>query len=192
MTPLQKTKYFKLWRAACLANDWTTAAACAVADQDETVMAKSRLHASTLTFARQLAQAEHRAITAGDLRHGLHIAAIGYPKSSKTMTNPELDRVFTALELLADPDNLRAAIAQDHPEDAARRRLLWLIRKSAPEAYIAAVAEGKFTTRHWEELTNRQLTHLLVTLKRRSPWRQQRHTQHTNATTTPTGIECPF
>lgn len=117
-------------------------------------------------------------VSANELRHACHLVALGRDKSSLDLTNRELDQVVALFDLLADPDNLRARIALDHPEQEARRRLEWSVEHCGlPEAYVLTVCASKFGTHAWRNLEDVQLRQLIVTLKSRAKSRRQTETE---------------
>src|ERR1700749_1577634 len=92
MNQAQNSKYIRCWIRCVLANHW--------------VMRKGRLadnavredasafHGAVWRAAENLAAAQVRAVTADDLRHGCHVAALGHDKSSKEFTSGEFDRLL--------------------------------------------------------------------------------------------------
>lgn len=100
-------------------------------------------------------------------RHACHIVAFGQDKSSSTLTNRELDRILALFALLADPDDLDAMLRWNNPEQEARKRMLWWLRKNCEPAYIAQIAREKFATDRWETLDYEDLRKLHMTLKNR-------------------------
>lgn len=74
-------------------------------------------------------QADHK-------RHELHRRALGHDKSSKTFSNPELDKVIAAFRAVYDGGNLDAQLAQlDQPE--TRRQAMVQRCKAAARSFIA-------------------------------------------------------
>ncbi|HRT57624.1 MAG TPA: hypothetical protein P5038_13440 [Candidatus Paceibacterota bacterium] len=98
-------------------------------------------------------------------RHELHASALGSDKSHLDFTNADFDLVLAQFRAISQPDNLGAQLrAQDQP----RARLLYSIRRLAPEAYSAKVARDKFGTADLDELGLGQLAQLHITLAARA------------------------
>jgi hypothetical protein len=103
-------------------------------------------------------------------RHSLHVKALGQDKSHLDFTNDDFDRVLAEFRALSQPDNLAAQLRQ---QDMPRRRLLYSIRRLAPEPYWRAIAQDKFGTDDETRLDLVQLTQLRITLAARS-WSRSR------------------
>ena len=127
----------------------------------------SALYDRVWQHAESVALAQHRAATPDDLRHGVHVAALGRDKSSKDLTNAELDRVVQALRLLADPDDLDAMMGWLHPENEERRRRLWWIENRCLAGYARRVCKDMFGTDDWWSLENEPVMRLYRTLRDR-------------------------
>jgi hypothetical protein len=106
------------------------------------------------------------AVTAETLRHACHVVALGREKSSKVLTNAELDRVLLVFKLVINGDDLASAIAWEQPDQGQVKRLTWSIRNTAPEALIVHVCKDKFGKGDWWNLGTTELRQLLMTLKR--------------------------
>jgi len=107
-------------------------------------------------FSKADADAERGAITRD---------ALGHDKSSKDLTNRDLDKIFDAFD--------RILVIMDGPHDidrAARQpvaRLVYAIDQLGLDApYIAAIALDQFKTDDWRNLTEAQLTRFRYTLTR--------------------------
>ena len=103
-------------------------------------------------------------------RHDLHVKALGLDKSSKDFTNEDFDRVLAEFRAISQPDNLAAQLRQ---QDQPRRRLLYTIRRLAPEPYWRAIAQDKFGTADETRLDLEQLRQLRITLAARSRSRRR-------------------
>ena len=106
-------------------------------------------------------------------RHALHVKALGCDKSSKDFTNADLDRVLAEFLAISRPDSLSPQLRQ---QDQPRIRILYSIRKLAPEPYWQAIARDKFGTPDLNQLDMKQLQQLRITLVARSTPRP-RHPQ---------------
>ena len=104
-------------------------------------------------------------------RHSLHVKALGQDKSHLDFTNEDFDLVLAEFRALSQPDNLAAQFRQ---QDQPRRRLLYTIRRLAPEPYWRAIARDKFGTTDLDRLDLVQLHQLRITLAARSRSRQRR------------------
>lgn len=185
MTPAQRLRlYFPRWHAGYKTN-WHRV--------DGSLVRKDGRRSDILDrvedLASELARQHGRQVTADDLRHGCHVLATGRDCSSDNLGNEQLDRVLVVFRLLADPDDLSARIAMDHPEKDARRRLEWAVRNCGlPEAYVRAVCSSKFGTKDWCGLEDAPLRQLMITLKSRVKVRQAAATEPEPAVT----ASCPF
>ncbi len=107
-------------------------------------------------------------------RHELHARALGLDKSSKEFTNADFDKVLAEFRAISEPDNLEGQLRQiSQPV----RRLIWRIRKLAPESYWRAIARDKFGTETLAELSEGQLTMLRNTLAARANALRKRSVQ---------------
>ena len=104
-------------------------------------------------------------------RHDLHVKALGLDKSHLDFTNEDLDQVLAEFRTISQPDNLAAQLRQ---QDMPRRRLLYSIRRLAPEPYWRSIAQDKFGTADETRLDLEQLRQLLITLAARARSRQRR------------------
>lgn len=119
--------------------------------------------------AAAAARRVHGLVYADGLRHAAHVVALGRRVSSSDLSNKELDRVLVLFALLKDPEDIDALIRWAHPDQDARRRLLWAVQNVGwPAAYIAHVARAKYGQSDPEQLNDAQLRQLLVTLKERT------------------------
>jgi hypothetical protein len=99
------------------------------------------------------------------MRHDFHRRALGQDKSHRDFSNRDFDLILGAFRSISAPADLDPQLrAQDMP----RRRLLWRIRRMAPAAYTAAIAQDKFHTTALETLGIEQLTQLRNTLAARA------------------------
>lgn len=169
MTDAQKFRfYFPAWTACVRANGWHMAKGrLAGAIEPGT---RSAEHSAVIEHAQRFAVASGRTLNLETLRHGAHIVALGRDKSSADLSNQELERVVALFAVVADPDDLAARLTWDayqRGEDpGAVKRVEWFIRR-CPDAYARAVAQDKFGTRQWENLTLAQKRTLSLTLKNR-------------------------
>jgi hypothetical protein len=104
-------------------------------------------------------------------RHDLHVKALGLDKSHVDFTNEDLDQVLAEFRAISQPDNLAAQLRQ---QEQPRRRLLYSIRRMAPEPYWRSIAQNKFGTADETRLDMVQLRQLLITLAARGQSRQRR------------------
>jgi hypothetical protein len=101
-------------------------------------------------------------------RHEIHIRALGQDKSSKALTNRDLDAIFDHFEsylvLLAGPQS-----GPSRADSQPVKRLLWAIDQlGLPAPYIEAISHDQFGTQEWRKLTAEQLTKLRFTLAARA------------------------
>jgi hypothetical protein len=183
MTPNQQRRfYFPLWQKVCQAQDWRLVQGRLLGPrQPQHGLAEStRLYNAVWDAAEILAASNHRAVTPDDLRHACHLVALfpgkaastkAAPISSKDLSNRQLDRVATLFRILANPDDVDAAIAWSDPSFGDKKRLQYVIRKAAPFAYIDAICRDKFgllyTSPFWEDLPVNDLRQLALTLRNR-------------------------
>jgi hypothetical protein len=176
MTKAQQTRfYFPAWNRCAAANHWLIRAGRLVGKRLETHGGpqSTNLYHQVWTAAQARAADHHRAVIPDDLRHACHQVALGHDKPSADLTNKEVDRVVTLFAILQDPDNLDAQIDWDHPDEAARKRLVHSIGNLAPFPYIDQICRDKFgaayTTPFWEDLSIAHLRQLHLTLRGRHP-----------------------
>ena len=164
MTDKQSRRfYFPAWRQA-LATFARMEHKCLVCLRPEDEMV-SRLW----QIAEGIAETDLRTIQTEDLRHACHVVALGRDKSSKVLSNKEVDRVVALFKLLQDPCNIDAVMTWDNPETPDRKRLLYSIEHIALDpAYKRQVLLDKFDTRAVGTLNNVQLTQYMMTLKARA------------------------
>jgi hypothetical protein len=151
MTPDQTRMYFRKWNPARVA-----LAAGATTDMGRKVT----------EMATHMAARDARKVDAEALRHACHVVALGREKSSKHLTNAELDRVLLVFKLVINGDDLAAVIAWEQPDQGQVKRLTWSIRNTAPEALIVHVCKDKNGRGDWLNLGTTELRQLLMTLKR--------------------------
>lgn len=174
LTPAQTLLHWKRWRACADANDWVETAGRLSADAQRTA-GESIHHRLVWRDAEQLAAAEHRAVTAGDLRHACYrVATTAAPGRSskrpiadsiKDLNNADFSRVLVLWRILIDPEDLAATIDWDHPERGQAEGMVKSIERLAPDATIRAIAGNAFGTRLWEDLEVNKLRWLLRTLR---------------------------
>ena len=107
-------------------------------------------------------------------RHDLHIKAIGFDKSHKAFSNEDLDQVLAEFRAISRPDDL---VGQLRQQDQPRVRLLYTIRRLAPEPYRQAICRGKFGTTDETTLDLVQLRQLRITLAARAAARSRNSSQ---------------
>lgn len=122
-------------------------------------------------IADELSVKAHRQTTADDLRYACHIVAIGKDKSSKELNAAETDRVVCLFQMLADPDDLRARMEWENPEEAMRRRVLWSL-KHWPDAYLGQISKSRWGTYQWRSLPLAHLRQLNMTVRSRARAKQ--------------------
>ncbi len=126
MTPPQRTRlYFPAWRDAARAN-WTGTPARLLPSPTNPTQAR-RIH----RLAAKLARAEARPVNDDHLRHAVHVIVLGANKSSRDLTNAELDLVLATFRQLAgatdpcpaDPLRPRSPVVAPRPHAKAGRQL---------------------------------------------------------------------
>lgn len=165
MTPAQSRRlYFPAWHEAFKAN-WRKDRGSVIRLERS---ANPTLASQLEGIGGQWAHAAVRALQERDLRYAVHVVALGSAKDSQDLTNDQLDRVLARFRLLADPDNLAAVVAVDHPEKAARERLEWAVTNlGLPEAYIRQVSR-QFGSAEWRDLDDSKLRGLIGKLRARA------------------------
>jgi hypothetical protein len=101
-------------------------------------------------------------------RHEIHIRALGQDKSSKALTNRDLDAIFDHFEsylvLLSGPQ-----IAPPRAETQPAKRLIWAIDQlHLPPPYIEAISTDQYGRADWRNLPADQLSKLRFTLAARA------------------------
>lgn len=83
-------------------------------------------------------------------RHALHEQTLGTPKSSKDLTNQDLDKILATFRALSHPGDLNSQLRQ---QNQPRTRLLFAIRHQIkllgvlvddPHAYVTAILRDRF------------------------------------------------
>lgn len=98
-------------------------------------------------------------------RYLVHQEALGKHKSSTAFSNADLDRVYTRLARLIDPDLIAPILAEQDPDSGLRKRVVFAITKFDP-SLVEDLSSDKFGTRSWIGLENDQLRQLLMTVQR--------------------------
>lgn len=99
-------------------------------------------------------------------RKAIHREALGNDKSSKDLTNHDLDKIFDAFDsvlvIFDGPGN------HDRAERGPKARLLWAIDQlGLEEPYIQSIClDSEFKTSAWRSLDEKQLTRFRFTLTR--------------------------
>lgn len=106
----------------------------------------------------------HRADPTVD-RHQLHISALGKDKSHKEFTQEEFDLVIAEFLSISEPENLDAQIRL---LKQPKTRLIYRIKKMAPEAYVNELLMDRWKTSDLNDLDVSDLHQLRNTLKSRS------------------------
>lgn len=164
-----KRRYFPEWNATARQHSWRMANGRLVGQRMERFGGPetTQIYNRIWEHAEQRASDRLRAVLPDDLRHGVHMAALGRDKSSHDLKNAELDRVIIALKLMRDPDNMHLLIAWDHPEQGERRRRLWWLRNRCNPAYRTKVCRDMYGTEDIDALDNHQVEVLYGRLKHR-------------------------
>lgn len=171
MTKLQAYRlYFPAWNAVVRRHDWRMADCRLVGKRAERFGGPEadRIYQRAWQHAEAVAQRECRAVLPDDLRHGIHVAALGRDKSSKVLTNAELDRVLAAMRVLAMPDDVDAMVKWEHPEAEERRRRVWWITHRCKPEYVSAVCRDMYGHGEVAELDDHQVGGLYATLRHRA------------------------
>ncbi|WP_193214974.1 hypothetical protein [Luteolibacter marinus] len=110
-------------------------------------------------FSKEDAEAE---------RHEIHRAALGKDKSSKELTNRDLDAIFDHFDkylvLLDGPKS-----GPDRADVQPVKRLIYAIEQlGLPDRYLESISRDQFKTSDWRSLTERQLTRFRFTAVNRS------------------------
>lgn len=111
--------------------------------------------------------------SAADARHEIHAQALGRSKSSKDLTNRDLDAIldhFAAYLVLVEGPSTTPARADVQPT----RRLIWSIEHlGLPDPYLQAIARDQFQTSDWRSLSEIELTRLRYTISSRARARKK-------------------
>lgn len=118
MSPKQTPVYFRLWQAAWKAQ-WR------LENGTPQILASASSEARQIdAIASRRARLQHRAPNLDDIRHATHVHAIGRDRSSKDLTQDEIDRVWALFRMLAAPEDLGAIIGVQNPQSQARLRTI--------------------------------------------------------------------
>ena len=153
MTPPQHKKYIRDWAAGAKANGWKMVKGRLVINESKLNDHGRKVYAAAV----QRAGSEHRAPVLEDLRHGIHVVALGRDKSSKAMNNRETDAVFALFKLLVNECDLAAQLKLSNPDIGERERLVIRIeRLKIPEAIVLEICRKSFAPvfngTHYEDL----------------------------------------
>jgi len=114
-------------------------------------------------------------------RHEIHRQALGEDKSSKKLTNRDLDVIldhFRTYLVIADGPTTEPARAEVQP----CKRLIYSIQKTGlPEPYLESIARDQFGTSDWRSLTEAQLTRFRFTAVSRAAARRKAARQSQSA-----------
>lgn len=106
-------------------------------------------------------------------RHALHVAALGYDRSSKSLTGEELDKVIAQFWTVTRPNDVDAQLRQ---MSQTLTRLRWKVKQqvgrlrvyiAAPESYVARILQDKFGCKAVEQLAEKQIRQMIFTLEAR-------------------------
>ncbi len=178
----RKYLYFPAWNRAFKAN-WRTERGTVVAVPQP---ANVELAAKVADLGEAIAKREARALKADDLRHAAEMLALHKSVSSSQMTEAEIDKCLATFRLLANEVHVASVIVQQRtlPD---RTRMEWAaLNHPFGRPYVEAVCNGKFGTRNIRGLSDRQLSHLLMTLKSREQSRRRK-----GQTVGPTAAKAP-
>ena len=100
-----------------------------------------------------------------DVRMRVHHDALGKAKSTKALTNGDVDRVYAQFRLLCDPVNLRESTRLQNPGIGTMERVLHALG-TMPAELVQSVCRDKFDRANWRTLSLAQATQLLMTVKR--------------------------
>lgn len=100
------------------------------------------------------------------LRHDLHYKALNKSKSSKLLTNVDLDKILATFRSYSRPSDLDTQLdAINQP----RKRIIWSIsRLGLTDAYLDKISLDQFRIKSWRDLTLQDLTKLRYTATTRS------------------------
>lgn len=178
MTEAQRDHfYFPAFSRCCRANNWRMAKGRLVCDPQSNPLLPEL--AQVWTYARQIAEADHRGIVVRDLRYACHIVALRTPKDSEKLTNQEVNRVVDLFNLLSDPDSLTFQSRWNDPSIAKRQSLVETIKKMVPYAYATHIANdlaqrSAASEYDWErEMPLGMLENLYNIAKKRNPRRSE-------------------
>jgi len=126
-----------------------------------------------------LADQSCRAVTANDLRHACHVHTFGRDVSHIHFTNAQFDRLLLlwgderqTRGLLIFPEDIKAQVLWDDPEQAKKLSLIRAIKAQAPDEYICAITRDIWGTDFWEDLDYTAMLGLNRKLKGARPFSQ--------------------
>ncbi len=183
MSPKQTPIYFRLWQAAWKAH-WTLSNGVPILVAGASEDAR-RVDALASATARGL----HRASNLDDLRYASHLIATGRRKSSKDLSQREIDQVFGFFRMLAGPEDLSAIVDAQNPENRGRARLIHGIKQCGfpPERIRQWAGHFNGGRTDWEDFPIDALTRLsrYVWGRRNPPRRQSESASHPMTFTNP-------
>jgi hypothetical protein len=172
----QNNKYWRRWKQVCLANRWAWVKGRLV---DTAVKDAGQHHVAVWRLAGQLADQSCRAVVATDLRHACHVHSFGRDVSHTHFDNGQFDRLLLlwgderqTRGLLISPEDIKAQVLWDDPEQAKKLSLIRSIHAAAPDEYIQAITVDIWGTPFWEDLDHAALLGLNRKLKGARPFSQ--------------------
>lgn len=171
MTSAQRARfYFPAWNRALHAN-WRVAKGrvTPVPHRDEAPNDGLPTPTAVDGIAAARAARDGRAVTPDDLRHAVHVIALGQDISTDVMDNRQTDRAVLAFRILAKPDDLDAVMEYLYPANAERKRLLYSIEHSGLSMeYRMAVCRDRHGTPEWHSLDLPTLRQFAMTCRARA------------------------
>ena len=171
MNSLQDKKYWRRWKVVSDHNHWRMSKGRL---SPEAVLAGSAPHEQAVAAAKARALQHHRSLTADDLRHGCHVAALGHDKSHTAFSNRDFDKLLcwwgderSIVGLLLQPAHLGSEIHRANPDLQARVRHLKFLHEDCLGGYVVSECERIFGTKDWEALRTEELLQLSNHLRAR-------------------------
>ena len=116
-------------------------------------------------------------------RHALHLKALGKDKSSKALTNTDLDKIYAVFEAEIDPGNFKAQMAAQESPDNRRRAMIGRCAEAmllvitetdrrdiddARESYLGGIANNVCGSRHWPPIDTETLRKVMGIAERKA------------------------
>jgi hypothetical protein len=196
MSPAQEKRYWRRWNAVARANRWRMAGG----RLDEAAELKaSEHHVKAGLTALQIANLEHRAVTADDLRHACHVLACGRDMSHKAMSNKQFDALLNywgderlVAGLLLEPLDLGSEIHRANPRLKSRERHVYFLKHECLGGYVANESQRIYGTRNWETLRDEELIALSDHMRKRPNALRAGQSEPPVELLLPAEADCPF
>ncbi len=158
--PQQRRFFFPAWTAACRALGWRMADGRLQMGKPGAEIQRQLDNphiVKVINAATSIANAQHRAVTVDDLRHGCYVVALGRDMDTLKLNNKQVDAVTSLFRLLVNDADIAADLRLGNPDIGERERLVITIKRlNIPMAMIDTICKRSFapvyTSPFWDDL----------------------------------------